>query len=51
MTVAYDGTDYSGYQIQNNAPTIEGVLKEAILQVTGEDVWPRASTPSILFPH
>ena len=38
MTVAYDGTDYSGYQIQNNAPTIEGTLKEAILQVTGEDV-------------
>ena len=37
LTVAYDGTGYSGYQIQKNAVTIEGVLKEALRELTGED--------------
>ena len=26
LTVAYDGTGYSGFQVQDNAPTIEGEL-------------------------
>lgn len=36
LTVAYDGTSYSGWQIQPAAPTIEKVLDEAVYQVTGE---------------
>lgn len=38
LRVAYDGTNYSGWQIQPNAPTIEKKLDEAIKQLTGEDI-------------
>lgn len=38
MCVSYDGTGYSGWQIQDNAKTIEGELNKAILSITGEDV-------------
>ena len=38
LRVAYDGTNYSGWQIQPNAPTIEKKLDEAIYALTGENV-------------
>lgn len=38
LTVAYDGTSYCGWQVQNNGPTIEGELNKAILKLTGETV-------------
>lgn len=38
LTVAYDGTNYSGWQIQPNAPTIEKELDLAIYALTGEKV-------------
>lgn len=38
MCVAYDGTDYSGWQFQQGAHTIEGELNRAILELTGEEV-------------
>lgn len=38
LTVAYDGGKYSGWQIQPNAPTVEGVLDKAIYDITGEKV-------------
>lgn len=38
LTVAYDGTEYSGWQIQPNAPTIEAELDRAIKQLTGESL-------------
>lgn len=38
LTVAYDGTNYSGWQIQPNAPTIESILDEAIYNTTGERI-------------
>lgn len=38
LTVAYDGTDYHGWQIQPNAKTIEEVLNETISQVTRENI-------------
>ena len=38
LTVAYDGTDYCGWQIQPNGITIEEVLNRTISSLTGEDI-------------
>ena len=38
LTVAYDGTAYSGYQIQDNAPTIEGELSRCLKELLKEDI-------------
>ena len=34
LIVAYDGTEYSGWQIQPEAPTIEMCLDKAIRELT-----------------
>ncbi len=36
--VAYDGTDYGGFQRQTNAPTIQGALEASLAQVTQETI-------------
>jgi tRNA pseudouridine38-40 synthase len=36
--VAYDGTAYAGFQVQPNAPTVQGELERALGQVCGEPV-------------
>jgi len=36
LRLAYDGTDYSGWQIQPQRPTIQGTLAEAFARITGE---------------
>ena len=38
LTIEYDGTPYVGWQIQDNGPSIQGALTEAILAFTGERV-------------
>ena len=38
LTVAYDGRDYCGYQIQPELPTIEGCVNEALSCLLGEDI-------------
>ena len=38
MVVAYDGTNYSGWQIQPNGVTIEQKLNEALQALLGEDI-------------
>ncbi|MBS0265789.1 MAG: tRNA pseudouridine(38-40) synthase TruA [Planctomycetes bacterium] len=36
LKIAYDGTNYCGWQIQNNGPTLQAVLERAIFKLTGE---------------
>ncbi len=38
LIVAYDGTNYRGWQIQKNGETIESMLNRALSDLTGEDV-------------
>lgn len=38
IVVAYDGTNYCGWQVQPNGITIEEVLNERLRKLTGEDV-------------
>ena len=38
LTVAYDGTNYHGWQVKPNAVTIEGKLNEAISELTKETI-------------
>ena len=38
MTVAYDGTDYFGWQAQPHKPTVQDALEKALHRLTGETV-------------
>jgi tRNA pseudouridine38-40 synthase len=43
LTLAYDGSDFSGWQVQPTASTIQGTLASAIGRITGENVLPQGS--------
>jgi tRNA pseudouridine38-40 synthase len=43
LTLAYDGTDFHGWQVQPGHETIQGQLADAIERVTGERVLPQGS--------
>ncbi len=43
LVLAYDGTEFSGWQVQPHAATIQGTLASAIGRVTGEKVLPQGS--------
>jgi tRNA pseudouridine38-40 synthase len=43
LTLAYDGTDFSGWQVQPDSATIQGTLASAIGRITGEKVLPQGS--------
>lgn len=38
LWVAYDGTAYSGFQVQNNAPTVEGELNRCLSELLNEEI-------------
>lgn len=43
LTLAYDGTDYFGWQVQPERPTIQGELQAALGRITGEAPLPQGS--------
>jgi tRNA pseudouridine38-40 synthase len=43
LTLAYDGAEFSGWQVQPDVVTIQGTLAHAIGRVTGENVLPQGS--------
>src|SRR5689334_24296712 len=43
LVLAYDGTEFSGWQVQPDAATIQGTLASAIGRITGEKVLPQGS--------
>jgi tRNA pseudouridine38-40 synthase len=38
LTLAYDGSNYAGWQIQPDQPTVQAALEQAIRELTGEKV-------------
>jgi tRNA pseudouridine38-40 synthase len=43
LKLAYDGTDFHGWQVQPGHPTIQGILADAIERIVGERVLPQGS--------
>jgi tRNA pseudouridine38-40 synthase len=43
LVLAYDGTDFHGWQVQPDRVTVQGELRDALARVTGEDVLPQGS--------
>jgi len=43
LTLAYDGTDFSGWQVQPGQVTVQGLLQAALGRITGEAPLPQGS--------
>ena len=43
LTLAYDGTNFQGWQIQPGFATVQGELQEALGRITGERPLPQGS--------
>jgi len=43
LLTAYDGTDFCGWQVQPDAPSVQGTLAQAIGRITGEKLLPQGS--------
>ncbi len=43
MILSYDGAEFSGWQVQPDAATVQGTLAQAIGRITGEKVLPQGS--------
>src|SRR5881392_1104790 len=43
LILAYDGSDFCGWQVQPDAESVQGTLASAIGRITGEKVLPQGS--------
>ena len=43
INIEYDGTPFSGWQIQANGPSVQGELARAIEALTGQHIIPRGA--------
>ena len=43
LVLAYDGTEFHGWQVQPDRITVQGELRDALTRVTGEEVLPQGS--------
>ncbi len=43
ITLAYDGSEFHGWQVQPGFPTVQGALAECLGRITGENVLPQGS--------
>ena len=43
ITLAYDGSEFHGWQVQPGLQTVQGVLAECLGRITGENVLPQGS--------
>jgi tRNA pseudouridine38-40 synthase len=43
ITLAYDGSEFHGWQVQPELRTVQGTLAECLKRLTGEDVLPQGS--------
>ncbi len=43
LVLAYDGTEFHGWQVQPDRVTVQGELRDALARITGEDVLPQGS--------
>ena len=43
ITLAYDGSEFHGWQVQPGYPTVQGILAECLGRITGENVLPQGS--------
>ncbi len=39
LTLAYDGSEFFGWQIQPNVTTVQGTLVDVLRRITGERIW------------
>ncbi|HOQ49614.1 MAG TPA: tRNA pseudouridine(38-40) synthase TruA, partial [Candidatus Kapabacteria bacterium] len=38
LLIEYDGTNYKGWQMQKNGPSIQEEIQKALKKITGEDI-------------
>src|SRR5271163_2504695 len=43
LVLAYDGTEFHGWQVQPDCVTVQGELRDALARITGEKVLPQGS--------
>jgi tRNA pseudouridine38-40 synthase len=43
LVLAYDGTEFHGWQVQPDCVTVQGALRDALARITGEEVLPQGS--------